>query len=437
MSTKSRRESFPFVLMFVALLCFVSLWTAFWSVGISIMVVGSAYWLSGRKSSKGAPFLTSNSETQGYVYALSNSSMPGMLKIGMTCRSPYERALELKRSTGVPTDFKVEITYKTKRPMWVEKELHRFFASKRVNANREFFAVQTFDVKEAINVIEGHSAKVNIDTNNFFSRRFIRYAFLAACCLITEILILSVIEGIKQPKPSAETPVVLKSPNLVNPVKIKGDFHFRLYYEQLMESKEGQMILSKEVQRRLKLEGFYKGGIDGDFGPQSQKALANFIGFKGSEVKIGYNEVVALKVDLNAVRKKYQIRKDARLFFAPLKNKEAMYKYLEGDVVGLSYCDTPKAITNVREIVFKSNPVLLVTCLAYSNHNLARNARYKYYKYVLISGDGSIDFCGYKDITWINGTKTIKASNSEKCSGLELGAVQDIPSRKGISGVSY
>ena len=42
---------------------------------------------------------------QGYVYILSNISMPGLLKIGMTRLDPTKRVKELSSSTGVPTPF--------------------------------------------------------------------------------------------------------------------------------------------------------------------------------------------------------------------------------------------------------------------------------------------------------------------------------------------
>ena len=43
-----------------------------------------------------------------WVYALSNPSMPNMLKIGYTNQDPEARVKEINRATGVPTDFIVE-----------------------------------------------------------------------------------------------------------------------------------------------------------------------------------------------------------------------------------------------------------------------------------------------------------------------------------------
>jgi hypothetical protein len=41
----------------------------------------------------------------GFVYVLLNSSMPGVIKVGKTTRTPSERVEELSGVTGVPTPF--------------------------------------------------------------------------------------------------------------------------------------------------------------------------------------------------------------------------------------------------------------------------------------------------------------------------------------------
>lgn len=75
----------------------------------------------------------------GFVYVLSNQSMPGFYKIGMTMRSPTARAIELGRVTGVPSDFVVEYYAEFPSPRDIERELHEDFAYCRPNAGREFF----------------------------------------------------------------------------------------------------------------------------------------------------------------------------------------------------------------------------------------------------------------------------------------------------------
>lgn len=81
----------------------------------------------------------------GYVYILSNPSMPGLLKIGRTSRSVDQRANELYQ-TGVPTPFKVEAEYYTPDCRALEKYAHEAFCGVRVDHSREFFAAPTLDV---------------------------------------------------------------------------------------------------------------------------------------------------------------------------------------------------------------------------------------------------------------------------------------------------
>ena len=42
---------------------------------------------------------------KGYIYALINPSLKGLVKVGKTSRNPEARAIELSSATGVPTPF--------------------------------------------------------------------------------------------------------------------------------------------------------------------------------------------------------------------------------------------------------------------------------------------------------------------------------------------
>jgi hypothetical protein len=87
--------------------------------------------------------------TTGFVYVLSNRSMPGMVKIGKTTRDPRTRAGELFAS-GVPTPFVIEATIETPNINETELTVHRLLSANRVNKKREFFHVS---VPEAVNAL--------------------------------------------------------------------------------------------------------------------------------------------------------------------------------------------------------------------------------------------------------------------------------------------
>lgn len=94
--------------------------------------------------------------TEGYVYCLSNPEMRGILKIGMTDRTPEERVKELFTS-GVPSPFKIEFAKKVKNPREKEAILHQLLENyhERVYSRREFFRVSPEEVRKFFELMEG------------------------------------------------------------------------------------------------------------------------------------------------------------------------------------------------------------------------------------------------------------------------------------------
>ena len=88
-------------------------------------------------------------DMKGYVYILSNKSMPGLLKIGKTTTSPAQRMAEL-HSTGVPTPFELELAVEVSDCDVSEREVHALLDTKRVMTHREFFRIS---VRKAIDQI--------------------------------------------------------------------------------------------------------------------------------------------------------------------------------------------------------------------------------------------------------------------------------------------
>lgn len=78
---------------------------------------------------------------KGYIYVLSNPSIPGKVKIGMTTRSPDERAAELSTATGIPTKFAVVFSLLVDDCEKAEKLVFSELESQglRTSPDREFF----------------------------------------------------------------------------------------------------------------------------------------------------------------------------------------------------------------------------------------------------------------------------------------------------------
>jgi len=103
----------------------------------------------------GTPFPGIRVETvHGFVYILSNSSMPGLIKIGMTENDVFQRAAELSASTGVPEPYAVEAYTACQDPRKSESALHALFETKR-KPNREFFETQLDDALLALREVGG------------------------------------------------------------------------------------------------------------------------------------------------------------------------------------------------------------------------------------------------------------------------------------------
>ena len=86
----------------------------------------------------------------GYIYALTNESMPGQIKLGRTINHPEDRADDLSSDTGVPTPFTVAYFVAVSNDVQAEQSIHRTFKRQRVNPKREFFAISVDEAKVAI-----------------------------------------------------------------------------------------------------------------------------------------------------------------------------------------------------------------------------------------------------------------------------------------------
>lgn len=98
-------------------------------------------------------------EIVGYVYILSNSAMPGLIKIGHTTRAVDERIAELNSATGIPTPFIIEDYFESTDPQSHENILHKLLERYRVSSNREFFRVTKEEAIGAARRVTGKASK--------------------------------------------------------------------------------------------------------------------------------------------------------------------------------------------------------------------------------------------------------------------------------------
>ena len=101
--------------------------------------------------------------TQGYVYVLTNESMPGLVKIGHTRDIPT-RIDELSRASGVPTRFTCFFGALVSDCEYVEKKLHEGLADLRKSPRREFFEIAPERVKSLIELTVHEPYSLEEDT---------------------------------------------------------------------------------------------------------------------------------------------------------------------------------------------------------------------------------------------------------------------------------
>jgi nuclear transport factor 2 (NTF2) superfamily protein len=80
-------------------------------------------------------------QKRGYVYVLSNPSMPGIVKIGRSKSGEKHRAQQMY-TTGVPEPFVLEFEILTNDAEDLEATVHEEMAQYRTNGSREFFSCE-------------------------------------------------------------------------------------------------------------------------------------------------------------------------------------------------------------------------------------------------------------------------------------------------------
>lgn len=88
--------------------------------------------------------------SKGYIYVLSNRSIPGQLKIGRSKHGGSVRAKDLDGSTGLPTPFVVQFEIFSNDCVTAEHAVHEILRADRINRKREFFECSLDEAVAAI-----------------------------------------------------------------------------------------------------------------------------------------------------------------------------------------------------------------------------------------------------------------------------------------------
>jgi hypothetical protein len=103
----------------------------------------------------------------GYVYILTNSAMPRLVKIGWTNINPDDRAKQL-HTTGVPAPFRVYGYVQVDNPKEIEKTIHAKLSKFRFSKSREFFEINP---EKAVEIIESVSGEYELKRQKEAARK--------------------------------------------------------------------------------------------------------------------------------------------------------------------------------------------------------------------------------------------------------------------------
>jgi len=101
----------------------------------------------------------------GILYALSNPSMPHLLKVGYTNKKTIEQRINELSNSSVPFKFVLECSVEVYSASRAESVVHKALQSFRVNNSKEFFSVDVCYVKDLFKTIENKPPVNNGDNN--------------------------------------------------------------------------------------------------------------------------------------------------------------------------------------------------------------------------------------------------------------------------------
>lgn len=93
----------------------------------------------------------------GYLYCFSHPLMQGVLKVGMTDRSPEIRLREANSSTWITPEFKIEFAKKVYNASEKEKTIHDILEeyTERIHSRREFFRITAEKLRKFFDLMDG------------------------------------------------------------------------------------------------------------------------------------------------------------------------------------------------------------------------------------------------------------------------------------------
>jgi len=116
---------------------------------------------------------------RGFIYFLTNVSIPGLIKIGHTTTS-IETRLKQLNSTGVAAPFELAVCISVPNSAQTEQNVHKALSKRRYSDEREFFSGSISEVLAEVmpfvlkNIAESNAGSIKLRKKYFDLEEFVK-----------------------------------------------------------------------------------------------------------------------------------------------------------------------------------------------------------------------------------------------------------------------
>lgn len=110
-------------------------------------------------------------DNYGYIYCISNVSMPNILNIGMTLITPDQKIYDVNELPGLwrpPTPYKCEFAKRVFHAEHKKNTIYKLISQSRVNPTQNFFRIPIEEVITLFDLMDGDNWVNNSITDNIY-----------------------------------------------------------------------------------------------------------------------------------------------------------------------------------------------------------------------------------------------------------------------------
>ena len=124
--------------------------------------------------------MPTNDNGYGYIYCVSNESMPSILNIGITSIAPEVRLDDINSHTGLwrpPTPYKCEIAKRVRNIEKKKSAIDRLLTKYRIHPNREFYRISLEKAQTIFDLLDDETEEKRTVEMKAFEERMLESMF--------------------------------------------------------------------------------------------------------------------------------------------------------------------------------------------------------------------------------------------------------------------